>query len=538
MSFVPSVVLHDVSYTWPDGIPALTHVSAAFGRGRTGLVGLNGVGKSTLLRLIAGELTPTGGTITTTGVVDHLPQDLTRRRASTVADLLGVGGVVDAIRAVERGEVDQELFDRIGDDWDVEERSLAALGAAGLDLEGRGLDHRASALSGGEAMLAALVGVRVRRADVALLDEPTNNLDADGRERVHEMVRTWRGALIVVSHDTTLLELMDDTAELREGGLSIVGGPYSAYRARVEAEQAAALGALRAAEQSLKTEKRQRVQAEERIAHSERQGRKDAANRKYIGAVVDDRRNSAEKAQGSRRALMDDKVAAARRAVEAAETRVRDDDHITIRLPDPGVPAGRRIARIVGTDGREFVMQGPERVALTGPNGAGKTTLLRQLLGDGPRASGLGIARADVAVDRIGYLSQRLDSLDDDASVLANVQRVAPRVPAGELRNQLARLLVRGSMVDRPVRSISGGERFRAALAQLLLADPPAQLLLLDEPTNDLDLPSVTQLVDSLANYRGALLVVSHDRSFLDRLALTTELHLGRDGALTPVHSG
>lgn len=141
---------------------------------------------------------------------------------------------------------------------------------------------------------------------------------------------------------------------------------------------------------------------------------------------------------------------------------------------------------------------------------------------------GAAYTRGEVFVPHVGYLSQTLDQLNDDETVLANVRRVAPARPPADLRNQLARLLLRGPMVDRPVGALSGGERFRAALAQVLLADPPAQLIVLDEPTNNLDLASIDQLVDALRCFRGALLIVSHDRALLDRLDLIMTL------ALTP----
>ncbi len=509
-----AVVLRDVSFAWPDGTPALEQISGTLNRGRTGIVGVNGSGKSTLLRLIAGRLRPTEGSIVATGDVDYLPQRITAQPEWTVADLLGIAHIRAAILSIEAGSTDPTAYDAVGPDWDVDERAVATLNALGLPID---LDRPVTSLSGGEAIATALAGVQVRRADIAILDEPTNNLDLDSRKRLYRLVSEWRGTLIVVSHDLVLLDLMDATAELRAGNLTVYGGPYSAYRDGVDREQAAARQALRTAEQTLKREKRERIKAEERIAHSERQGRKDRANRKYLPGVINDRRNSAEKSQGAKRGLADAKVGNARTAVELAEEAVRADDRIRVDLPDPHVPKSRRLAELPSADGRDHVMQGPERVALIGPNGVGKTTLLRQLL-------------PDIKV-RYGYLPQRID-LDDEATVLDLVRSSSPELAPGEVRNRLARLLIRGPMVDRPVGTLSGGERFRVALARLLFADPPPELVILDEPTNDLDLASVDQLVDALSGYRGGLLVVSHDQAFLNRLELDVVLQLDDAGRL------
>jgi ATPase subunit of ABC transporter with duplicated ATPase domains len=517
----PSVVLSAVTFAWPDGDTVLDSCSAVFGRGRTGIVGANGTGKSTLVRLITGELAPTSGTISTVGEVDRLPQRLADPDA-TVADLLGVRATLDALRAVLGGDASPAHFERIGDDWDVEERAAAALSDIGLGPTD--LDRPVSTLSGGEAVLTAVTGVRLRGRPVALLDEPTNNLDRGARGVLLGLIDAWRGTLLVVSHDRELLEHMDATAELRDGSLSVFGGPYSAFEEHLAVLQEAALRDVRAAEHIARTEKRQRIEAETKIARRAKAGRKAAESMPKMFA--NEMRKRAEQSAGKVRGVHAESEQDAADAVAAAKDRVRRDDRIVVDLPDPELSASRRIATIT-IDGRDTIVQGAERIALVGDNGSGKTTLLERLVGapearPHPRPDTDAVAHTE----RIGYLAQRRDGLDDDLSVLDNVRRAAPDIPPTVLRNRLARFLVRGDAVALPAGTLSGGERFRVALAGLLLADPPAELLVLDEPTNDLDLASVDRLVDALRAYRGALVVVSHDETFLERVGIDVRLAL------------
>ncbi|AVL98071.1 MULTISPECIES: ABC-F family ATP-binding cassette domain-containing protein [Microbacterium] len=550
-----AVVLDRLSLTWPDGTVALDGVSGAFGAGRTGLVGRNGAGKSTLLRLIAGELSPTSGTLSTSGEVAFLPQQLTLDVDRRVSDLLGVTAALDAVRAITAGDVDPAHFDAVGDDWDIEARAEASLAEAGL--APAFLDRTVGELSGGEAVLVAIAGIRLRRAPLTLLDEPTNNLDRDARAALAAMVQSWKGTLIVVSHDLALLELMDDTAELYGRNLSVFGGPYSEWRAWLDAEQDAAKQAEVAAAQVLRKEKRQRIEAEVKLAHRARTAKKAEVEKRVPKIIAHGRKMAAEVSAGRLRTEVGAKEDAARAAHDAAGRRVRSDASMKIELPDPDVSRSRRIAELGGPE-RSWVIQGPERVALVGRNGAGKTTLLERLVDGAVHNSGQEAPerpnptleaeigrdllsyerpelRAEALTDRIGYLPQRVDGLDESLSVFANVAVAAPQVPEKELRNRLARFLIRGGTADRPVSALSGGERFRVALARLLLTDPAPHLVVLDEPTNNLDLDTVDQLVEALRAYRGAVLVVSHDDAFLSRLDLDLTLEIDADGVLREV---
>ncbi len=544
-----SVTLDRLTFTWPDGSVALDSVSGSFGHGRTGLIGRNGSGKSTLLRLIAGELASTSGHVGARGEVAHLPQRLTLDTDRRVAELLGVAPALDAVRAIEAGDPSPRHFDVVGDDWDIEARAAASLAEAGLDPAF--LDRRVGELSGGEAVLVAIAGIRLRRAPVTLLDEPTNNLDRIARAHLSEMVRAWRGTLIVVSHDLALLELMDETAELYDHELGVFGGPYSEWRAWRDAEQNAAIGAERAAAQVLAREKRERIEAETKLAHRARTAKKAQREKRVPKIVANGRKMAAEVSAGKLRGEMSAKEEAARLAREEAGRRIRSDDSLAIELPDPEVARSRRIATL-GDRERSWVIQGPERVALIGRNGVGKTTLLERLVkGRGEPVHNSGsdarhaaesagtpasdqlirsCARTEAHTDRIGYLPQRVDGLEDASSVLDNVSRAAPGIPEKELRNRLARFLIRGAAADRPVSALSGGERFRVALATLLLADPAPHLVVLDEPTNNLDLDTATHLVEALRAYRGAVLVVSHDEAFLRRLEPDLTLEIDGEG--------
>ncbi|MFB7976728.1 ABC-F family ATP-binding cassette domain-containing protein [Streptomyces vinaceus] len=533
MSHAPAfITCSALSFDWPDGTPVFDDFQLAVGPGRTGLIGLNGCGKSTLLKLISGELTPTDGQLSVAGTLGYLPQGVTLDTALRVDEALGIRTARAALHAIEAGEATEANFAAVGDDWDVEERALATLDQLGLARIG--LDRTVGELSGGECVLLRLAALLLARPDVLLLDEPTNNLDLRARRRLYAAVESWSGVLLLVSHDRELLEQVDQIADLHDGEVRWYGGNFSAYEEQLAAEQDAAERMVRVAEADVQRQKRELSDAQMKLARRKRYGQKMYDSKREPKIVMGGRKRAAQESAGKHRILHTEKLAQAKERLDQAAEAVRDDDEIRIKLPATQVPPGRRVltlsdvhlahgARAAG----EWELRGPERIALVGRNGSGKTTLLRTIAGALAPVSGEAVTHVPTR-----FLPQRLDVLDESRSVVENVARFAPQASNNLVRARLAHFLFRGARADRPAGTLSGGERFRAALAALLLAEPAPQLLMLDEPTNNLDLASVRQLTEALESYEGALLVASHDVPFLESIGITRWLLL--DGELKP----
>ncbi|QHC32329.1 ABC-F family ATP-binding cassette domain-containing protein [Streptomyces sp. HF10] len=529
-----SVTLSSLSFAWPDGTTVFDGLDLSFGPGRTGLVGVNGSGKSTLLKLLAGELAPADGTVKVMGEVGYLPQNVTLDTALRVDQALGIAGQRAALHAIEAGDVAEGHFETVGDDWDVEERALVTLGELGLDRIG--LDRTVGEVSGGESVLLRLAALLLRRPDVLLLDEPTNNLDLYARRRLHQAVAAWPGVLVVVSHDRELLDLVDQIAELRSGEVTWYGGNFSAYEEALALEQEAAERMVRVAESDVRKQKRELSDAQVKLARRKRYGQKMFESKREPKIVMGARKRAAQESAGKHRIMHEERLAEAKERLDDAVDAVRDEDEIRVDLPYTAVPPGRQVltlenlamahgARVEGV----LDLRGPERIALVGRNGAGKTTLLRTVAGELAPTEGTVTAHVPLR-----FLPQRLDVLDDELTVAQNVARFAPGATNNRVRARLARFLFRGARADQRAATLSGGERFRAALAALMLAEPAPQLLLLDEPTNNLDLASVRQLTSALDSYEGALLVAGHDLPFLESIGITRWL-LMADGELTEV---
>ncbi len=527
-----AVVCSNLSFAWPDETPVFHDLSFTVTGGLTGLVAPNGSGKSTLLKLIAGQLGPSTGSLVVQGTLGYLSQSLPLTTDLTVAEVLGIAPVITALDAVESGDVTEEHFATIGDDWDIEERTRAQLDRLGLGA--LDLDRELSTLSGGQIVSLGLAAQLLKRPDVLLLDEPTNNLDLEARHKLYDVLSDFHGCLLLVSHDRALLDRMERIADLTDGELRLYGGNFSAYEEAVRVERESAEKNVRNAEQELKREKREMQQARER---AERRQSNAARNLKSAGLpriFAGTMKRGAQESAGRAGQMHASRVGEAKARLDEAGRALRDEQRLTLELPGTQVPAGRTLflgtgmqvhhdgAAVFADGGVDLAIRGPERIALSGPNGAGKTTLLR-LVGGELAPDGGEISRHD---GRVAYLSQRLDLLDLERTVAENFAVFAPERPEAERMNLLARFLFRGPRAHLPVGVLSGGERLRATLACVLCAEPAPQLLLLDEPTNNLDLVGVGQLESALDSYQGAFVVISHDERFLSEAKVDRWLRL------------
>lgn len=519
-----TLTLQGVGFQLPSGETLLSDLNDSFDGRRTALVGRNGAGKSVLARIMAGELAPSAGSCLRSGPVRYLPQRIEPQAFRSVADLAGVRPLLEALARVEAGGVDPADFECLDGRWDIRARLEDELAASGL--AHLAPDSPAARLSGGECTRVALLGAWLSAADWLILDEPSNHLDRAARDCLREQLQRWHGGLILISHDRLLLDDMQRIVELSVTGLRSYSGNYAVYREARGQEQDNALRELQRRKLERDRQSRAMQEQRERQEHRQAKGRTQARDANQAKILVDRQKERSQTSLARLNTRHGERREQLVREVRDAYAQLREEDAVVLNAPDCALPEQRGVLRVKGLrlpfgTSAELHLQlnGPRRVAVTGRNGSGKSTLLKVLAGVLAPASGT----CELTV-RSAYLDQHLVALLPERSVLALLQERNRTAEQSVLRMRLAQLGLPAARIDLPSALLSGGERLKAALACEIYAERPAQLLLLDEPDNHLDLPSREALEVLLRQYRGALLVVSHDAAFLERLALEARL--------------
>ncbi len=429
------ITLDHISYAHPGEPPLFTDLSAVFSAPLTGLIGDNGTGKTTLFRLILGEIKPSQGTISTPPRLAYLPQDLGLSEHQHLADIFGITKILRALDALESGDYSPSLYDTIGDAWDIEERTLAVLAEYGFGpaLATDAADPHAirdllmrplSTFSGGQTVTAALAALLHSNPEFILLDEPTNNLDSAAKSRLFAALETLTCPALIISHDRDLLAHMNAIAELhadREGQahLRIYEGNYDTYRAARKAEQSAAHRRVNEAKNEARKAERERVENQIKLDRNVRRGRDFERSKRKPGLAMGLDKNSSERSAGKLRAAHESMVADARAAVSEAQENLRVQERIYLELAQDALPAGRKVLELrrakkgsyapvhqnpefksvytqntvsretqsyevdYSSCGQDFpkalILTGPEHLRITGANGSGKTVLLNAI---------------------------------------------------------------------------------------------------------------------------------------------------------------
>ncbi|TGE28212.1 ABC-F family ATP-binding cassette domain-containing protein [Hymenobacter metallicola] len=527
------VVLQNVGYAHPnkDVLFSGIHLSVTKQQ-KVALIGNNGVGKSTLLRIMAGGLPPASGVVKLDSPPYYVPQLVGQFNHLTVAQALGIAEQLQALHDILAGHATEANLALLDDDWTLEERSADALaqwGLAGLDLT-----QPVEALSGGQKTKLFLAGMTLHQPDIILLDEPSNHLDAPARRRLYEFIQATTSTLLVVSHDRTLLHLLDSVYELSRRGITVYGGNYAFYQEQKQLASNALQEDVRGKEKALRKAREVERETAERQQKLDARGRKKQEKAGVPTIMLNTLRNNAEKSTSRLQGVHAEKIGAISQELHELRQELPATDKMKFGFDSSGLHQGKILVTATGINFRyaetplwaqdlSFQITSGERLALKGPNGAGKTTLIKLLLGAAAPASGT-IHRA---LGKVVYVDQEYSLLATELTVYEQAQRFnGTALPEHEIKIRLSRFLFPKDDWSKSCRGLSGGEKMRLMLCCLTISSQAPDLIILDEPTNNLDIQNIEILTAALTDYRGTLLVVSHDQVFLEQIKVQRTLEL------------
>lgn len=528
-----SIIISDVSYRYSNQQVLLKHVRFSVSSNRkVSIIGNNGIGKSTLLKLLAGELTPSSGTIQCSTRPYYIPQQIGVRE-QCISEALGLNEKLKALHAISNGSSDPAYYDLLEDDWDIESRCRSALDYWGLtDIE---WTSSLESLSCGEKSKVFLAGWLIHKPDIVLLDEPTNHLDQTGREKLYNYITNCKATIVVVSHDITLLNLFDTTCELSKKGIKAYGGNYAFYKEQKEIEEKALEQQINSEEANLRTARKKARETQERQDKRTSQGNKSKQKGGVARIILNARSGFAENSSAKLKEKHSDIIRNKQQQLLELRQKQRISSKLKIDFENAQLHDGKLLVEAVninfGYSCEMTVWKKPlsievrsgERIRITGNNGTGKTTLIRLLTGELLPSIGE-IKKADFSYI---YLDQQYSQVHKDVTILElAIGYNSNNLQDHEIKLRLNRALFPKETWDKNCQTLSGGERMRLYVCCLMISNHFPDMFILDEPTNNLDLSSLSILTNTIKSYRGTILVISHDKHFIDEIGITKSIEL------------
>lgn len=527
------LILRNISYIHPDKELLFDNIHLTVNaRDKIALTGNNGSGKSTLLKIITGELYASGGQLAVDTAPYYVPQIFGQYNHLTVAEALGIEKKLNALKEILDGTVTENNLDLLGDDWMIEERCKEALDY--WHLTGLDLTQKIGSLSGGQKTKVYLAGISIQQSGLVLLDEPSNHLDIAGRQLLYDFIRSAPYALVVVSHDRKLLNLLDTVCELDKRGITVYGGNYDFYAEQKQMQSAALNHDIHNREKALRKAREKELETLERRQKADARGKKKQEKAGVARIMMNTLRNNAENSTSKAQSVHIEKTGNISRELQELRSALPDIDKMKFGFDNSGLHKGKIVFianeinygynhRFLWKENLSFQIKSGERIALKGLNGSGKTTLIRIVLGALEPQAGTVYRAGSKPV----YIDQDYSLIDNGLKVYEQAQKANVSAwQEHEIKTRLSRFLFAKDDWNKPCSALSGGEKMRLMLCCLTISDRSPDFIILDEPTNNLDISNIEILAAAVNEYQGTLMVVSHDEYFLKQISIERTIQL------------
>jgi ATPase subunit of ABC transporter with duplicated ATPase domains len=496
------------------------------------LIGNNGTGKSTLLKIIAGELEPLNGELRLSSEPYYIPQIFGQYNEFSITEALRVADKLTALKEILNGNVTEDSLNILNDDWTIEERCSNSLNY--WNLEELDLTKKMNTLSGGQKTKIFLAGILIHQPELVLMDEPSNHLDAAARKLLYDFIESTSSTLLIVSHDRNLLNKLNTVYELSKHGVAVYGGNYDFYAEQKQIEINALNQDLHSKEKALRKAREKERETLERQQKLDARGKKKQEKSGVARIMMNTLRNNAENSSSKLKGVHAEKIEGISQELRELRSSVPDIDQMKIGFDNSVLHKGKILFNaneinfkykdnLLWKENLNIEITSGNRLALKGANGSGKTTLIKIILG-----------KLEPQIGTVFRAENKSIYIDQDYSLIQNNLKVYDQaqyfnnsgLEEHDIKMRLNRFLFSKQDWDKPCSALSGGEKMRLMLCCLTISNESPDLIILDEPTNNLDIQNIEILTKAINEYQGSLIVVSHDEYFLEQINIKKDILL------------